>query len=725
MAEKKISLRIEGMTCVSCAKGIEKAIRRVDGVSGVSVHFVNSTASVTFDPLKADIIDFIQAVHDAGYSAEPIKEEHKAHHHLHHDKDIHASFRRFIISALLTLPFLIHMVSAPLGFPFELHPFIQLNLATLVQFGCGWRFYQASLYSIRVGSANMDLLIALGTTAAYGYSFAIYLLGLPEHLYFETSAMIITLILFGRWLEAITKERASDAVSQLLQLQPKTAYVQREGIFVEVPIHDINRGDRFLVRPGENIPVDGTVLEGSSWINEALLTGESFPIDKEAGSKVFAGTTNQNGSLTIEAMAVGSETVLASIARMVENAQESKAPIQRFADRISEVFVPAVLLASLATWLFWGLFFADFSQGLLSAVAVLIIACPCALGLATPTVIMVASGIGAKHGIIFKEASALELAGKIEVLIFDKTGTLTEGKPTVNGLYPADHHSEYHLLQIAASLEHASQHPIGTSIALYAKNKGISPLPVELFKSIPGKGLKGIIQGKPYFIGSTTLAEELEIPLSTIMTQHEGQTLCVVWSAQEPIGYITLSDQLRETSLQAIQHLKAMKIHPVMITGDQIGTAKDIAKALGIADYTAKALPEDKLHQIVKWQEMNKCVGMVGDGINDAPALAKANVGFAIGAGSDIAIESSDITLMRSNLMGVVTAIELSKKTLMKIRQNLFFAFFYNVLAIPLAAAGLLTPVIAAAAMALSSVSVIANALLLRHWQHTDKGSIS
>lgn len=717
MTDKKISLNIEGMSCVGCVKTIERALLKVNGTSQASVHFVSSKASVSFDPLKADAGDFIQAIHNAGYHAELVKEEHLAHHHLHHDKDADASFRRFLVSALLTLPFLIQMASKPFGFSLELPTFLQLILATVVQFGCGWRFYQASLYSLQSRSANMDLLIALGTSAAYGYSLAIYLLQLPEHLYFETSAMIITLILFGRWLEAITKGRASAAVYQLLQLQPKTAYVEREGTYSEIPIHAIKQGDRFLVRPGENIPVDGIVLEGTSWVNEAMLTGESFPVDKEKGSKVFAGTNNQNGSLKVEAMAVGSETVLATIARMVEEAQESKAPIQRFADRVSEVFVPAVIVVSLVTWLIWGTLFADFSQGLINAIAVLVIACPCALGLATPTVIMVASGIGAKYGIIFKEAAALELAEKINVLIFDKTGTLTEGKPTVLGLYPVNNHSEKDLLQIAASLENASQHPIGTSITLYAKEKGVSPFPVELFKSIPGKGLKGVINGKPYFIGSARLAEEMKISLPKIKNLRDDQTLCIVWTAQELVGYMTLSDQLRHNSLQAIQHLKAMKIHPVMITGDQLGTAKEIANALEIADFAAKALPEDKLHQVIKWQDMQKCVGMVGDGINDAPALAKANVGFAIGAGSDIAIESSDVTLMRSDLMGVVTAIELSKVTLKKIRQNLFLAFFYNVLAIPLAAAGLLTPVIAAGAMALSSVSVIGNALLLRRWQ--------
>lgn len=712
------------MSCVSCVKNIENALLKIDGASNATVHFVSSKASVTFDPLKADAADFIQAVHDAGYNAELVKNDHLPHKHFHHDKDINASFKRFLISALLTLPFFIQMLGMPFGLSLELPAFIQLILATLIQFGSGWRFYQASLYSLKSGSPNMDLLIALGTSAAYGYSFATYLLQLPNHLYFETSAMIITLILFGRWLEAITKGRASAAVYQLLQMQPKTAYVEREGILTEVPISSIKKGDLFLVRPGENVPVDGTVLEGTSWVNEAMLTGESFPVIKEKGVKVFAGTNNQNSSLKVEATAIGSETVLATIARMVEEAQESKAPIQRFADRISEVFVPAVILVSLATWILWGTFFGNFSQGLINAIAVLVIACPCALGLATPTVIMVASGIGAKYGIIFKEAAALELAEKIDVLIFDKTGTLTEGKPTVLGLYPQNQHSEHELLQIAASLEDASQHPIGTSITLFAKEKGISTLPVELFRLLLGKGLKGVINGKPYFVGSSRLAEEMDIPIPKI-DHHDDQTLCMVWSAQELIGYITLSDQLRHTSSSAIHHLKSMKIHPVMITGDQLGTAKEIAKAVGIADFTAKALPEDKLHQVIKWQEMGKCVGMVGDGINDAPALAKANVGFAIGAGSDIAIETSDVTLMRSDLIGVVTAIELSKVALSKIRQNLFLAFFYNVLAIPLAAAGLLTPVIAAAAMALSSVSVITNALLLRRWKPTNKDSHS
>lgn len=721
--EKNVDLNIEGMSCVTCAKSIEKALLKTPGVTGASVHFVSSKAHVIFNPNKTTVIKLTDAIRQAGYGAELASTEMNSHH-MHHDKDQKNHFRRFFISALFTTPFLFQMVSMFFGVTENIPPILQLILATIIQFGCGWGFYQASYYGLRNGSANMDLLITLGTSAAYGFSLVVYLFNLPQHLYFESSAVIITLILFGRWLEAVTKGRASNAVSQLLQLQPKIAFVERNNSFLSIPIEEMKKGDIFLVRPGENIPVDGVVVEGKSWVNESMLTGESLPVAKEMGSKLFAGTNNQNSLLKAQASGIGSETILASIARLVEKAQESKAPIQRLADKISEVFVPAVVLISLATLLGWGLLGGDFIQGLMNGIAVLVIACPCALGLATPTVIMVASGVGAQNGILFKEADALEIAEKIQVLIFDKTGTLTQGKLRINGLYPQNNHSDKELILIAASIENGSQHPIANAINAYAKEKGIVLEQIEKFESIPGKGLKAHINGTQYFVGSIGFAESECIAIADIsqhLQKHKSQTISVVWSKQGIVGYMTLSDSIRKNSQKAVQHLKAMNIHPVMLTGDRQDIAQEIAAFLGIDDFTAEVLPEDKLNQVAKWQDLHHCVGMVGDGINDAPALAKADIGFAIGPGSDIAIEASDVTLIRSDLMGVVTSIELSKATLQKIRQNLFLAFIYNILAIPLAAAGLLTPVIAAAAMAMSSVSVVTNALLLRRWSPTDK----
>ncbi len=635
--------------------------------------------------------------------------------HMRHGEDDDTLGRDLAISALLTAPLILQMTGL-----YHLSAWVQLLFATIVQFLGGWRFYRASYFSALKGRASMDLLIALGTTAAYAFSLCVLLFRLPESLYFESSATIITLVLLGRWLESKSKRKASEAIQKLFELQPKIAKVKRNGNFEEVPISEMHVGDEFLVRPGENIPVDGTVLEGQTTVNEAMLTGESLPLVKEVGSKIFAGTGNQNGSIIAKAIQVGKDTALARIIGLVEQAQNSKAPIQRLADVVSEYFVPAVVLISLLTFLAWWMASGEISKALICAVSVLVIACPCALGLATPTVIAVASGLGAKYGILFKEAGAIEQAEKIETLIIDKTGTLTEGNPSVAGVYPMSHTSESDLLTIALSLESRSQHPLAEAIVSYAQDRNLSIAGVHQFNSIPGKGVSGDIDGKTYSAGSVRYAREQGILLPDDQInelESKGETIIAVWEREKVLGVIGIADRLRKNSRRAIGQANQMGIHTVMLTGDRPQTAQAISHQAGIQESYAEVLPEQKAQKVRELKNRGQVVGMVGDGINDAPALASASVGFAIGAGSDVAIEASDITLMKNDLLGVIDAIDLSKATMNKAKQNLFFAFIYNILGIPIAALGFLNPIVAAAAMALSSLSVVSNALLLRFWR--------
>lgn len=626
-----------------------------------------------------------------------------------HRVDSHQVRNDFLLCLLFTIPLWLMMIGL------HVPMWAQLLCASIVQFWGGRNFYKASYHSALAGQANMDLLIALGTTAAYVYSlFAAYF---HKPLYFESSATIITLVLLGRWLEAQSSKKSSEAIQKLLELQPKQAKVEREGKWLDIPVDDIQTGEKFLVRPGENIPVDGTVLEGHSQVNESLLTGESLPISKRIGDRVFAGTNNIDGSLTIKATKVGHDTTLAGIIRLVQQAQNSRAPIQRLADQVSEYFVPAIILTAILTFIAWWIDGAQLSQALINAVSVLVIACPCALGLATPTVITVASGLAAKNGILFKEASAIEQAHKIETLVIDKTGTLTLGKPTVAALQSEN---PKELLTIAYALEARSLHPIAESINSYAKENNIPLKPVTQFLSLPGRGLSGTIDGTLYTIGSLRAAAEQQIPLPEKQVkafEDKGYTISAVWTDDQILGLIAVADQLRETSLRAIGLINQMGIHTVMLTGDHPQTAQSIAKQTGIQEYYAEVLPDFKAQKVRELRARGQVVGMVGDGINDAPALAAASVGFSIGAGSDVAIEASDVTLLRNDLIGVVNAIDLSKQTMDKAKQNLFFAFIYNIIGVPIAALGFLNPEIAAAAMALSSLSVVFNALLLKRWK--------
>jgi P-type Cu+ transporter len=713
MDQKTIELTIEGMSCVTCANGIEKALMQVNDVDNVTVSFATGKAVIHSKAEAFSEEPLIQAVHEAGYRAKIYQRRDR---HLHHHK-IEEEFWAFAFAALFTMPLFLQMIWMLLGVDWEIPGVVQGILATIVQLWLGWRFYEGAYRSVKAGNPNMDLLIALGTSAAYLFSLVVYLFDLQQHLYFESSAMIITLVLFGRWLESRTKGRASEAIHKLMDLQPKIAKVEIAGEFVEVDINKIQVGDVFLVRPGENVPVDGEVVDGKSTVNEAMLTGESAPVRKTVGDAIYGATVNQNGILKARATKVGAETVLSGIIRLVEHAQNSKAPIQRLADVISYYFVPCIVAVSAITFVLWSLF-GSISDGLVNAVSVLVIACPCALGLATPTVIMVASGRGAKRGILFREAGAIEHAEKIETMILDKTGTLTEGKPQVTGIFPAMGVDEYRLLKVAMTIENNATHPIAGAITAYGETKGLKPGAVTYFETIPGKGVHAEIEGIRYTIGSAKFAEESgKTPDDQKIAQlkEEGKTICVVWSEQGPMGVVSISDPLRPSSYEAVKQLKRMGIHTVMLTGDNMQTAEAVAKLAGVDDFEAEVLPENKAEAVSKLMASGKEVGMVGDGINDAPALAAASIGFAVGAGSDIAIEAADVTLLRDDLTCVITAINLSKATMMKAKQNIFFAFVYNTLGVPLAALGFLNPIVAAAAMALSSVSVITNALLLRN----------
>lgn len=708
-------LKISGMNCHSCAHHIETALKTVPGVESAAVNFATEKATV-HTSLHIDPKELVSAVRSVGYEAQLIDDTHQ--HHMHPSDD--GSFLRLIIAIAATLPFLIEMIAMAFGSKLGLPPYVQLILATIVQFYCGWNFYRASYYSARSGNLNMDVLIVLGTSAAYFYSLYALFSNHSEHLYFETGAAIITLVLFGRWLESKSKGRASEAIAKLAKIQPKFAKVEVNGKTIDKPIEEIKVGDIILVRSGERIPVDAIVLDGSSEVDESMVTGESVPVMKNKGNKVLAGTMNQVGSLKIRAEEVGTHTVLSSIVRLVEHAQESKAPVQRLADKVAGIFIPFVLMVSAITFLGWWMFGNTISDALIKAVAVLVIACPCALGLATPIVIVAASGRGARSGIIFKEASAIETAHKIDTLCFDKTGTITVGKPVVTDIIPVGNANEKEVLKIAVALENHVQHPLSKAIVEAASQYSLPVDSVRGFQYIPGKGIIGYIHDIPCGVGTEVLAEENNIQVDTATVnrlQQEGKTLSIVWKGNEPIGYLAARDEVREHSKEAIEKLRQLGINSVMLTGDNRQTAQAIAKAAGIDQFFSNLSPSEKVKFIEEYKTKDHIVGMVGDGINDAPALAAADVGIAMGAGTDVAMETASIGLLKNDLMSVVDAIRLSRKAFVKIKQNLFFAFIYNILGIPLAAMGFLNPIIAAAAMAMSSLSVVMNALSLNRWR--------
>jgi len=719
--EQTLDLSLSGMTCAACAHRIETVLNRLPGVSA-TVNFATERASVRYRLGITDADAAIEAVRRAGYDAAVLtgvsRDEEKARKAAAYRNALH----RFWFALALTAPLVAQMGGMFIGEHGEWLPrWLQLVLATPVQLWVGKRFYVGAYHALRGGAGNMDVLVALGTSMAYGYSLVVTVLGLDHHhVYFEASATVITLVLMGKLLETRAKARTSAAIEALLELRPRIAWIERQGAIVSVPVESLHPCDAFVVRAGDAFPVDGEVTAGSSAVDESMLTGESLPRTKLSGDKVFAGTINGTGLLRCRATGVGSHTVLAGIIRMVELAQGSKAPVQRLADRISAVFVPAVTAVAALTFVGWWFAGAEPAIAMVNAVAVLVIACPCALGLATPTAIMVGTGRGAAVGVLVKNAEALELAGKVQVLALDKTGTLTEGKPAVVDCVAEPGIDAEAVLAIAASMEQGSSHPLASAILAAAAERRIEPKPVAELGTFPGKGVAGMVDGRRWLLGSAAFLSGRGIGITD--ERHVGlaaQGKTVVLLAADGIlhGTIAIADRLKPSTRDAVARLKRNGVQIVMLTGDNPVTAAAVAQEAGIDRFQAEVLPADKAAVVASLRSQGKTVGMAGDGINDAPALAAADVSFAVGGGADVAVETADITLMRGDLGGIADAIELSRATLRKIRQNLFFAFVYNVLGIPLAALGYLSPVIAGAAMALSSVSVVSNSLLLRRWR--------
>ena len=722
-AEQVLEFAIGGMTCAACSTRLEKVLNRQSGMQA-NVNLAAERARVRLSGVGPEAV--IAAVTKAGFSATLVDAGTREREKLEKQRVYDQEIRRFWIAVALTLPLVGQMafMFGEGGHENELPRWLQLLLATPVQFWIGWRFYDGGVKALRGGGANMDVLVALGTSMAWGFSAVVTVFCLhDQHVYFEAGAAVITLVLLGKLLEARAKARTSEAIESLIRLRPKTARVERDGGWLELPVDALMPGDVFLVRPGESVPVDGEVIDGESNIDEAMLTGESMPVGKRAGERVFAATANGQGSLRCRATGVGEQTLLAGIIRLVGEAQGSKAPVQRLADQISGIFVPVVCLIALATFAGWWWFAGDFAEALVNAVAVLVIACPCALGLATPTAIMVGTGQGARAGILVRNAEALERAQKIGVLALDKTGTLTCGQPQVTDVLPLALDRD-EVLKLAAALEHHSEHPLARAVVA-AHGDGELPSVVNFLASA-GYGVAGEVASRQLRLGAPAWFG-LEGDAAIGALQASGKTVIVLAEMDGDIlksvlALIAIADALRPTSRQAVALLRAQGIRVVMLTGDNVATATAIAVEVGIEEFRAGILPGDKAAAVNALKAGNGLVAMVGDGVNDAPALAAADVSFAIGAGSDTAIEAADLTLIRNDLLGLVDAIDLSHRTFGKIRQNLFFAFIYNVSGIPLAALGLLNPVVAGAAMAMSSVSVVTNSLLLKRWSPKRRG---
>lgn len=732
VVEQKIEFDVSGMTCSACANRVEKTVQKMDGVSKAHVNFALETISVQYNDAQIQPEDMVFAVDQLGY--ELLSKQSNDRKMDHKENEIKQQYKKLIFSAILTFPLLWTMVAhfEFLSFIYLpdlfMNPWFQLILATPVQFVVGAQFYKGAYTSLKNKSANMDVLVALGTSAAYFYS--LYLafewmaggkVGVPD-LYFEASAVIITLIVLGKLFEVRAKGKTSEAIKKLLDLQAKTARVIREGVEQEIPIEDVLVGEIIVIRPGEKVPVDGEIIEGDSAVDESMLTGESIPIDKVIGDTVIGATINENGSLHIKATKVGKETALAQIVKVVEDAQGSKAHIQRLADRISGVFVPVVVLIAVITFVIWYFIVApgDFRASLIPMISILVIACPCALGLATPTSIMAGSGRAAEMGLLFKGGEHLESTQSIDTVILDKTGTVTKGEPMLTDIVVAGDYEEEKVLQYVGSAESQSEHPLAQAIVEGVKEKGISLLAPERFEALPGYGILAVLDGQEIYVGTRKLMNEQQIPLleetEAMMKSLEldGKTAMIISISKEVAGVIAVADTIKETSTEAVARMHQLGLEVIMLTGDNDRTANSIAKQVNIDQVIAEVLPDQKSAEIQKLQKQGKTVAMVGDGINDAPALAMADVGMAVGTGTDIAIEAADITLMRGDLNSVVDAVIMSKKTMRNIKENLFFAFIYNTVGIPIAAIGLLAPWVAGAAMAFSSVSVVLNALRLQ-----------
>ena len=718
---ERIELAISGMTCAACSARVEKKLNALVGVQEATVNLATGRATVKYIPGLTEPTEVRKAVENLGYGANWVQEDDQDREAQARQKEIRLQVIRFSVAAILYLPLGWMMVAMMFGWhQFMLNPWTQLILATPVQFLAGWQFYRGAYHSLRSGGANMDVLVALGTSVAYFYSVVAVLKGWHD-LYFESAAIVITLILLGKYLEAVAKGKTSEAIKKLIGLQPKTARIVRDGVEIDIPVNEVQAGDVVLVRPGEKIPVDGEIIEGFSSVDESMLTGESIPVEKGPGSEVVGASVNKQGSFTFRVTKVGKDTALAQIIRMVEAAQGSKAPIQRLADKVSGIFVPVVVVIALLTFIGWYGSGAGITEALIHMTTVLVIACPCALGLATPTAIMVGTGVGAEKGILIKGGEHLERAGRVNTIVLDKTGTITKGEPTVTNVLVMAPFTEGELLQSVASGEKKSEHPLGQAILKVAVERGTQLMEVTDFLALPGKGIRYHLDQSIWHVGNETLAHSLNIDISSILAaknewEEEGKTVMIAIVDDRLAGAIAVADTVKDHAREAIQELMGMGMEVYMLTGDQERTAQAIARQVGIEHVIAEVLPEHKAEVIQELKNTGKIVAMVGDGINDAPALAIADVGLAIGTGTDVAIESASITLMRGELTTIAMAIKLSRRTLSKIRQNLFWAFIYNVIGIPLAAFGLLTPIMGGAAMAFSSVSVVTNSLLLKRY---------
>jgi Cu+-exporting ATPase len=722
--QEEVTLDITGMTCASCAGRVEKALRKVDGVLDASINLATDRAQVKVNRGTSNAA-LIAAVEKAGYGAALPLTKSQTTQQASEQKSA-PDWLPVMYSALIAIPLVLPMFLQPFGIEWMLPGWLQWALATPVQFWLGARFYKAGWHAVKAGTGNMDLLVALGTSAAYGLSIYLLLTAMPDHmphLYFEASVVVITLILLGKWLEARAKKQTASAIRALQKLRPESARVRRDGVDTDVAIDSVKVGDIVVVRPGERIAVDGTIIEGNSQVDESLITGESLPVAKQVGAKVTGASINADGLLLVRTDAIGAETTLSRIIRMVENAQSAKAPIQRLVDKVSAIFVPIVLLIALATLIGWWLAGAGMETAIINAVSVLVIACPCALGLATPTAIMAGTGVAAKAGILIKDAEALETVHRVNTVVFDKTGTLTLGKPRVaamqgNGI-PAKT-----LLQLAATIQNGSEHPLAHAVTESARKDNVELLPVSEVQALPGRGVAAVINGRRLQLGSSRMIEELGLNGGALAEraqelENTGHTISWLALADEPrelLGLIAFADEIKDSAPRAISSLNALGIDTVLLSGDNYGSANAVGSALGIKQVIAQVLPADKTAKITELQQGEHIVAMVGDGINDAPALAAAHVGIAMATGTDVAMHAAGITLMRGDPSLVADAIDISRRTYSKIRQNLFWAFIYNLIGIPLAAFGLLNPMLAGAAMAFSSVSVISNALLLRRW---------
>lgn len=720
---------ITGMTCANCSARIEKELKEQPGVVSATVNLATEKASVTYKETSTEKL--IRSVENIGYGAILYDDAHKQK--IAEEKTAYRKKMKFdlIFSAVLTLPLMLAMIAMMLGNNSEIvhffhRPIVQLILAIPVQFYVGWRFYKGAYHALKTKAPNMDVLVAIGTTAAFALS--VYNGFFPSHstdLYFESSSMIITLILLGKYLEHTAKSKTGDAIKQLMSLQTKTAQVLRDGQEQTISIDEVNLSDILVIRPGEQIPTDGKIISGTSAIDESMLTGESVPVEKKENDSIFGGTINTNGLIQMEVSQIGKQTVLAQIIQMVEDAQGSKAPIQKIADRISGIFVPIVLVLAVLTLLITGFMTNDWQLAVIHSVSVLVIACPCALGLATPTAIMVGTGVGARNGILIKGGGALEAAAHLSSIILDKTGTITRGTPEVTDVLGNEE-----VASLFYSLEYASEHPLGKAIVAYGETQGMIAEPITDFTAHPGAGISGKINGQFYFAGTRKRLEEMTLSFDEFQEQAlelegQGKTVMFLANDKKVLGLIAVSDQIKDDAKQAIAQLQNNGVAVYMVTGDNQLAAQAIGKQVGIdpTHIFAEVLPEDKANYVESLQKKGEKVGMVGDGINDAPALALADVGIAMGSGTDIAMEAADVTLMNSHLTSISQMIALSTATLKKIKQNLFWAFIYNTIGIPFAALGFLNPIIAGGAMAFSSVSVLLNSLSLnRRMTHSKKG---